>query len=325
MGLSSLKTNVTNIGGALIRGEAKIIVPSFESWSSFKKDIGMMRRAALLAKAPMDSQARYIYELFPDDLFMTERTRYHNMGYWRSPEDDLDDAGENLALLLAEHAGFGAGDRILDAGYGYGDQDFLWLRRYGPAKVVGLNVTPSHVRFAQAKARELGLTDKLDFREGSATEINFAPGSFDRVVALESAFHFVSREDFFKQAYGVLRPGGVLAAADVIPLKVDVATKDHKYGLYQWGYPPENRYAGDEYLSRLQAAGFTNTRLTSIRDHVFDQFADYMHRTMCDPAFRARATKLAYRWLSMSMTDREHIIRDLAGLDYVIVTAEKPG
>jgi erythromycin 3''-O-methyltransferase len=292
--------------------------------SSLLSDVVMVGKAIRLGRSSLDDQSRRLYELFPDNVLMTERTHYHNQGYWRSPADTLDDAGENLALLVSEQGGFRAGDRVLDAGFGYGDQDFFWLKRYGLAKVVGLNVTPRHVRFAQARAREQGLTDQLDFREGSATDMNFAPGSFDRVVAVESAFHFITREKFFRQAYEVLAPGGVLVTADVIPLNAHEAAKERKSGLFSFAYPDENRYDGEEYLARLKGAGFTNTRLTSIRDQVFEPWIEYTVRKLDDPDFRARVSKLSYRWLHGTMSSKDRMSQDVAGLDYVVVVAEKP-
>jgi len=292
---------------------------------SFLRDVMMAGRAIRLGMCPPDMQARRLYELFPASL-MAERTSYLNMGYWQSPDDTLDDASEALAEQLADYAGFRAGDRVLDAGFGYGDQDFLWLRRHGLAKIVGLNVTPAQVRAAQNKAREQGLTDRLDFREGSATAMSFAPDSFDRVVALESAFHFISREQFFKQAYGVMRPGGVLATADVVPLDAHEAEKGRiaKKGLFTFAYHDENRYDGEEYLSRLRAAGFTNVRLTSIRDKVFEPWIAFVAKKMNDPDFRESVSKLTHRLLGSAMSDKARMSQDVAGLDYVIVVAEKP-
>lgn len=291
---------------------------------SFLSDAMIIGRAIRMARSAPGDQARNLYELFPDSVLMTERTHFHNQGYWLRPEDTLDDAGENLALLVADQAGFREGDRVLDAGFGYGDQDFLWLRRYGLASVTGLNVTPRHVRFAQERARAEGLTGQLDFRQGSATEMDVTPGSFDRVVAVESAFHFITRDKFFQQAYQALRPGGVLATADVIPLNAAEAARERKSGLFSFAYPDENRYDGEEYLARLKGTGFTNVRLDSIRDHVFDRWIEYTAWKMDDPAFQAGISRLSYRLLHSTMTDTERMHRDVAGLDYVIAVAEKP-
>jgi erythromycin 3''-O-methyltransferase len=292
---------------------------------SLVQDLKMIRRGIRMGTCSTGDQAQRLYELFPDNLLMTDRTHYHNQGYWRNPDDTLDDACEALALLLAEHAGFAAGDRVLDAGFGEGDQDFLWLETYRLAKIVGLNVTPRQAQSAQKRARERGLSDQIDFRIGSATEIDQPAGSFDRVVALESAFHFLTRERFFKESYRILRPGGVLAAADVIPLTDDDASSSRKTGLFTYAYPVENRYAAGKYESLLRSAGFTNVRLTSIRENVFAHWIAYMARKMEDPDFQATISRLTHRWLRRAMTDTARMTEDVSGLDYVIAVAEKPG
>jgi erythromycin 3''-O-methyltransferase len=289
--------------------------------SAFWQDIMTVGRMIRLAVSPPASRARRLYELFPASNMMAERSSYINMGYWQNPGDTLDDASQALAEQLADHAGFREGDRVLDAGFGHGDEDFLWLQRHNLAKIVGLNVTPTHVRAAQDKALERGLSDRLDFQEGSATAMNLAPGSFDRVVALESAFHFVPREEFFRQAYDVLRPGGVLAVADIVPINVSDAKGK---GPFASAYPDENWYEGGEYLARLRAAGFTNVRLTSIREKVYEPWFGFMSRQVGDPAFRQRTSKLYYSWLRRELNDEARMRRSLAGLDYVIVVAEKP-
>jgi SAM-dependent methyltransferase len=71
------------------------------------------------------------------------------------------------------------------------------------------------VEIAGRRAEILGLSGKVSFRQGSATDLPFADASFDVVFALECAFHFDTREDFLREALRVLRPGGRLVLADM--------------------------------------------------------------------------------------------------------------
>jgi len=132
----------------------------------------------------MDAAA--IYDLLATSS-PTEHGLYLNLGYWRYASD-VDQASDALAMLVAETGRMNSADRVLDCGFGFGDQDLLWAQRLKPRQIIGLNITESQVGIAQRRVVEAGLTDRVDLRHGSATDIPLPDASFDLVVALESAF-----------------------------------------------------------------------------------------------------------------------------------------
>ncbi len=248
------------------------------------------------------------------ELVPTERTMFLNLGYWLPGCTTLDDACEAMADLLADAAGMREGDTVLDVGFGYADQDMRWMETRKPAKIFGLNVTAPQVEVAQKRVRERGMDDRIDLRVGSATEIPFEAGRFDRVTALECAFHFDTRQDFVREAFRVLRPGGVLAAADMLLLNTIRQRQLTEEQARRRLMPTENWCDRETYIARLEEAGFVNPRIESISAKVYLPLVDYL--------------KANYDRLK----ERQPSIQDFIGnmeranvnTDYIIATAEKP-
>jgi erythromycin 3''-O-methyltransferase len=264
------------------------------------------------ADKPVEHEVRGFYTDELSKLYPTQSTMFLNFGYWSAECDSLDEACRALADLLADAAGITEGDRVLDSGFGYADQDLHWLRTRHPALIAGLNVTTTQVEIARQRGREAGLEDRLDLRVGSATDMPFDADTFDRVVALESAFHFDTREDFFREAARVLRPGGVLAAADMILLPGNRENRIKQLGYAKGLVPEDNWYDARDYARRLGDAGFVNVRIRPITDHVYTPMLDYMKKHMRKDGKEVLAGA-TLMWGKLAM----------ANTDYVLVSAEK--
>ena len=256
---------------------------------------------------------------------LTENALYLNLGYWRDV-DTIDEASEELALLVAKRGGMGPGDTVLDCGYGFGDQDILWARNMKPEKIIGLNITKSQVGRARKNVADVELEKSIDLREGSATEMPIDNESVDLVVSVESAFHYRTREDFFKEAFRVLRSGGRLVTADILPMK----NSDNPFRrIEQWvswnlvagkfNIPQENYYLIPSYDNKLSNAGLVNTDIKSIRDDVYMPLHEYLSR---DQTFVGKLHPLA-KILAQSTFNRS-ADSVYAGLDYILSYAEKP-
>jgi len=265
-----------------------------------------------------------VYDLLGTDV-ATERALYLNLGYWDGATT-LDDACQALTALVADRAGMGPGDRVLDVGFGFADQDLFWQTCYRPDGIIGLNITASQVETARERVRAAGLAERIDLRLGSATAMPLESASVDKVVALECAFHFDTREGFFQEAWRVLRPGGRLVLADIIPMQPESGRWARLAQRWSWrqvarkfAIPSANVYGQDVYRAKLTAGGFANVRLESIRERIYAPLHDYLRRHPEAVARLHPATRLPIA-LALRL-DARTVYR---GLDYVLAAADKP-
>ena len=252
-----------------------------------------------------------------------EKPLWLNLGYWKEART-YPQAAAALARKLAEAAQLGPGDVVLDCGFGFGEQDIQWAKEHDVARIIGLNVTRMHVDVATKRVEARGLADRIDLRVGSATEIPLDDASVDKVVALESAFHFDTRERFFDEALRVLKPGGRLAAADCVPyLGEKPSGIVARLGWRRWGIPADNMYDSDAYQEKLEAHGFVEPTIESIRHHVFPGMHKYAE-------LRQSGVNLHDAEIELSQDEIDaclgvEIWAKQGGLtDYIIAAARKP-
>jgi ubiquinone/menaquinone biosynthesis C-methylase UbiE len=297
---------------------------SLAQWS---RKVREFVHASALVLNPSRKRADLVYELSALDNYLTERTLYRNVGMWKNGETNLDDASETLAHAAAQNLALGPEDRLLDVGFGYGDQDLFWLEHYKPREIVGINITQSQLDFASKRVAERGMSDRIRYQLASATKLPFEDNSFDKVVALECAFHFQTRLDFFREVFRVLRPGGRLVIYDLVPLPYQqlsiVPRTLSSIGLYVWKICAENVYDRHVYEDKLREAGF-KARVESVYDDTLVPFSKFTIAKLSDPAF---ARKMNYLVAAMLWIPAEIVLKNPLGLmklDYVLAVADKP-
>ena len=101
---------------------------------------------------------------------------------------------------------------ILDGGCGSGTNS-IWLGKQGYA-VTGVDFSDFALGKAREHARSAGLDDRIDFRLGDLTRLEFEDARFDAVFCIGVLMHSPDLEKALAELARVVRPGGALVIAE---------------------------------------------------------------------------------------------------------------
>jgi SAM-dependent methyltransferase len=162
--------------------------------------------------------------------------------------------GNPTALLRLE-----PGQTVLDLGSGGGIDVLLSARRVGPeGKVFGLDMTDEMLALARENQRKAGATN-VEFLKGTIESIPLPDDSIDVIIS-NCVINLSSDKDaVLREAFRVLKPGGRFAVSDVVVR----GTVPHpvRRSMELWVGCIAGALEDREYMSKLQAAGFTDIEL----------------------------------------------------------------
>jgi cyclopropane-fatty-acyl-phospholipid synthase len=115
-----------------------------------------------------------------------DRQLVYTCAYFPTPEATLEAAQATKLDLVCRKVGLRPGERVVEAGCGWGALALHMARRYG-VTVKAYNVSREQLRYAREKAREEGLADRVEFIEDDFGAIRGPADAFVSVGMLEHA------------------------------------------------------------------------------------------------------------------------------------------
>ena len=156
-------------------------------------------------RSPRNIRAHYdfgndFYRLFLDP------TLNYSCAHFGREDIPLERAQERKLDRVLEASRAGPGTRVLEIGSGWGSFALRAARSAG-CRVLGITLSPAQLELAEARAREAGLADRVEFRLCDYRDVT---GTFDAVVSIEM-IEAVGHENlgaFFAACDRALAPGG---------------------------------------------------------------------------------------------------------------------
>lgn len=134
-------------------------------------------------------------------------------GYWDEKVKSFPQSLLRMNEVMIEAAAIQSSDKVLDAGCGVGGSSIFMAEKLG-CRVTGITLSERQVEQAKKNANAKGVVQLVDFRAMNYCVTEFPDASFDVVWGCESICYADSKEQFIKEAYRVLKPGGRLVVAD---------------------------------------------------------------------------------------------------------------
>ena len=142
------------------------------------------------------------YKLFLD------KNMLYSCAYFHNENESLEQAQRNKLRLIAAKMNLKPGQKVLDIGCGWGDMA-LYLASMEDVHVVGVTLSTEQQKLATERAKEMGLSNKVEFRLQDYRDID---EQFDRIVSVGMFEHVgVSHYDEFFAKLNQLMPDDGLA------------------------------------------------------------------------------------------------------------------
>jgi len=155
-----------------------------------------------------------------------DRQMVYSCGYFRSPDDSLEDAQMQKIDHILTKLRVQPGDRLLDIGCGWGALIMRAVEKFG-AKSLGITLSQNQYELAQERIAAAGLADRCEVRIEDYRDVT---GKFDRITSV-GMFEHVGLNNlraYFTKVRGLLADNGAV-------MNHGITSTDMESGESPWG------------------------------------------------------------------------------------------
>ncbi|EIE52512.1 cyclopropane-fatty-acyl-phospholipid synthase [Salipiger aestuarii] len=214
---------------------------------------------------PLRSQknVQHHYDISEDlyRLFLDEDMQY-SCAYFTRPDMTLEEAQQAKKDHIARKLRIEPGMSVLDIGCGWGGMALTLARDHG-ARVTGVTLSENQLATAQARARESGLEDRVEFQLRDYRNVD---RHFDRIVSVGMLEHVGAPQfdTYFEKVDDILAPEGIALIHTIGHVSQPQATSKwlDKY-IFPGGYIPSL----SEVSASIEKTGLWAADVEVLRGH----------------------------------------------------------
>lgn len=196
-----------------------------------------------------------------------------HFGYYPKGKEEISmlRAQKLMEDKLAEKLDLPANSLVLDAGSGEGNVAINLAKKYD-LRIYGVDLLDFAVKKAISKSKELNLQNKVKFKLGDYTKLDFPDKTFDGVYTMETLVHVPDYKKALLEFNRVLKPNGKLVLFEYsmasrkkfTPKELKITDMvNEESGMHSLPH-----FVHGKFPQILKAAGFKNVSVKDITSHI---------------------------------------------------------